>query len=198
VNLVTLTTGPSPPIYSTARRDPTSHVIGLDVPDQDARLGPRHGRWAESGGDQTNSLIICAGTEVRRLPGEMFYGSLLYLPSWSNFCYISCLMKSLTEFCMGLICRTKNRNAKTGNLLVYSQASSCLCFRGSIPFPSGAHRVMKTFSGSSCSSGTVGPMCSCVFGLLYMTRKVARALQRDTRYMVYCTRIYITCSLIFI
>jgi hypothetical protein len=43
---------PHPPIYSTARRGPTSHVIGLGVPDQDARSGPRHGRWAKSGGDQ--------------------------------------------------------------------------------------------------------------------------------------------------
>jgi hypothetical protein len=49
---------PPPPIYSTARRGPTSHVIGLDVPDQDARLGPRHGRWAKSGGDQTNTLTF--------------------------------------------------------------------------------------------------------------------------------------------
>jgi hypothetical protein len=39
---------PPPPIYSTARRGPTSHVIGLGVPDLDARLGPRHGRWAKS------------------------------------------------------------------------------------------------------------------------------------------------------
>jgi hypothetical protein len=45
---------PPPPIYSTARRGPTSHVIGLGVPDQDARLGPRYGRWAKSGGDQTS------------------------------------------------------------------------------------------------------------------------------------------------
>jgi hypothetical protein len=46
---------PPTPIYSTARRGPISHVIGLDVPDQDARLGPRYGRWAKSGGDQTNT-----------------------------------------------------------------------------------------------------------------------------------------------
>jgi hypothetical protein len=52
VNLMTLTTATTPPIYSTVRRGPTSHVIGLDVPDQDARLGPRHGRWAKSSGDQ--------------------------------------------------------------------------------------------------------------------------------------------------
>jgi len=109
---------------------------------------------------------------------RMFYGSLLYLPSWLNFCYIGCLMKrrtiwlrkvSLTEFCMGLICRTKNRNAKTGIQETFSCAitpSSCLCFCGSIPFPTCTHIwVLKTFSGSSCSRGTVGTMYSCIFGL---------------------------------
>jgi hypothetical protein len=49
---------PPPPIYSTARRGPTSHVIGLGVPDQDARLRPRQGRWAKSSGDQTNMTTI--------------------------------------------------------------------------------------------------------------------------------------------
>jgi hypothetical protein len=49
---------PPPPIYSTARRGPTSHIIGLGVLDQDTRLGPRHGRWAKSGGDQTNTVLL--------------------------------------------------------------------------------------------------------------------------------------------
>jgi hypothetical protein len=49
---------PPPPIYSTARRGPTSHFIGLGVPDQDVRLGPRQGRWAKSSEDQTNTIHI--------------------------------------------------------------------------------------------------------------------------------------------
>jgi hypothetical protein len=58
VNLVTLTTVLPPPIYSTARRGATSHVIRLGVPDQDARLGPRHGCRPKFGGDQTNILPL--------------------------------------------------------------------------------------------------------------------------------------------
>jgi hypothetical protein len=52
---------PPPPIYSTARRGPTSHFIGLGVPDQNTRLGPRQGRWAKSSGDQTNTKMTSNG-----------------------------------------------------------------------------------------------------------------------------------------
>ena len=57
------------------------------------------------------------------------------LPSWLDLCYIGYLLNkrrttwlrkvSWTEFCTGLICRTKkehDRNAKTGNLLVCNHA----------------------------------------------------------------------------
>jgi hypothetical protein len=113
---------------------------------------------------------------------RMFYGSLLYLPSWLNFCYIGCLMKrrtiwlrkvSLTEFCMGLICRTKNRNGKTGNLLVYNQALQLpmlpwlhfLSYR--CPYIL-SHENLLWFFLQQWACGTVGLMCSCFFGLLYM------------------------------
>ena len=110
---------------------------------------------------------------------RMFYGSLLYLPSWLNFCYIGCLMKrrtiwlrkvSLTEFCMGLICRTKNR--KTGNLLVCNHALQLPmlpCLHSlSYQCPSMSHESLLWFFLQQWACGTVEAMCSCIFGLLYM------------------------------
>ncbi|CAD6231300.1 unnamed protein product [Miscanthus lutarioriparius] len=39
------------------------------------------------------SLVLEPSPKTAR---RMFYGSLLYLPSWLNFCYIGCLMKRRT------------------------------------------------------------------------------------------------------
>jgi hypothetical protein len=48
---------PSLPLIGTVRRgSPAKH--GLGIPDQDARSGPTHGRWAKYGGDQTNILPL--------------------------------------------------------------------------------------------------------------------------------------------
>jgi len=44
-------------LYGTAQREPTS-CVGLGIPDQDTSQGPRHGRWAKSGGDQPNILPL--------------------------------------------------------------------------------------------------------------------------------------------
>jgi hypothetical protein len=104
------------------------------------------------------------------------------LPSCPDFCYIGYQVNkrrttwlrtmSWTEFCTGLICRTKNeqdRNAKTRNLLVcnHSLQFPMLLWLHSLSYryPYTSHEKLKTSSGSSCSRGVVGAMYSCIFGL---------------------------------
>jgi hypothetical protein len=101
------------------------------------------------------------------------------LPSWLDFCYIGSLMNkrrttwlrkvSWMEFCTALICRTKkerNRNAKTGNLLVCNHALQLpmLLWHHSLSYRY-PYMSLENLLWFFLQPWTVGAMFSCIFGL---------------------------------